>query len=112
MYITLTSIRLKTVWKFFQLSKNGLNISRQCKKEPGFAGMKNTGFGLNHYTMSRWEREEDRNRFFRSGAHAAAMKKTADMATEIVTYSYEGKDFPDWKTGKQMLKENGKVMRF
>ncbi len=112
MYITLTSIRLKSAWKFFQLSKNGLRISRQCKKEPGFVGMKNTGFGLNHYTMSRWETEEDRNRFYRNGPHAAAMKKTADMASELATYSYEAKDFPDWKTAKRMLKENGKVMRF
>lgn len=112
MYISLTSIRLKSVWKFFQLSNNGLKISRQCKKEKGFAGMKNTGFGHDHYTMSRWETEEDRDRFYRNGAHAAAMKKTADIAAELATYSYQAKEFPDWKTAKQLLKENGKVMRF
>lgn len=112
MYITLTSIRIKSVWKFFPLSKNGLRISRQCKKETGFAGMKNTGFGLNHYTMSRWETEEDRSRFYRSGAHGEAMKRSASLATELVVYSYKGDEFPDWKTAKNLLKENGKVMRF
>lgn len=112
MYITLTSIRLKSVWKFFKLSYNGLQISRQCKNEKGFAGMKNTGFGKDQFTMSRWETEEDRSRFYRTGAHANAMKKTADMASELATYSYEAEDFPDWKTAKQLLKENGKVMRF
>jgi hypothetical protein len=112
MYITLTSIRLKSVWKFFPLSYNGMQIVKQCQKEKGFAGIKNTGFGKDHYTMSKWETEEDRSRFYRTGAHAEAMKKSAALATELVVYSFEADEFPNWKTAKRLLKEKGKVMRF
>ncbi len=84
----------------------------QCRKSSGFISMKNTGFGIDHYTMSHWNSEEERNAFYRSGAHANGMKKSADLATEIRTYSYEAEKYPDWKTAKALLLEKGKVMRF
>ena len=112
MLITLTSIRLKSIWKYFPLTFNSMQIVMQCRKNPGFVSMKNTGFGMNHYTMSVWNSVEDGQAFYRSGAHASAMKKSADLATEIRTYNYEGETYPDWKTAKALLVEHGKVMRF
>lgn len=112
MLITLTSIRLKSVWKYFPLTFNSLQIVMQCRKSPGFISMKNTGFGIDHYTMSTWNSEEERQAFYRSGAHAAAMKKSADLASEIRTYNYEADKYPDWKTAKTLLQEKGKIMRF
>ena len=89
-----------------------MQIVMQCRKSPGFISMKNTGFGLDHFTMSSWNSVEERQAFYRSGAHAAAMKKSADLAIEIRTYSYEAEKYPDWKTAKALLQEQGKVMRF
>lgn len=112
MYITITYIKLRSPWKFFALTYNAMQIVKQCKEEKGFKGMKNTGFGLHHYTMSKWETEEDRQRFYRSGAHGAAMKKSTDLASEIRTLNYEGSDFPDWETAKGRILQEGKVLRF
>lgn len=92
MFITLTYIKLRSVWKLFPLTFNAMKIVNQLKGENGFVKMKSTGFGLNHYTMSSWKTEEDRQRFYRSGAHGAAMKKSANIASEIRTLNYTAEE--------------------
>jgi hypothetical protein len=108
MIITVTSIRLKSVWSFFTLSYHGLKISLQAKKEKGFIKMKNTGFGYLHHTLSCWESEEDVKRFARSGAHLEAMKQSQRLASEIRVYTFSGDELPDWKQTSRLLEEKGK----
>lgn len=110
MVITITSIRLKSWWRFFQLSLHGLKISRQLKQQQGFIQLKNTGFGYLHFTMSAWGSEEDIKRFYREGAHLAAMKQASVIATETRTFTYQAKDLPNWKEAKRLLIENGKIL--
>jgi hypothetical protein len=109
MYITLTSIRLRSFWHFFKLSYFGLQITLQARKEKGFIKMKNTGFGYMHYTASAWETEEDLKRFSHSGAHLAAMKQSRSIATEVRIYTFKSEKMPGWKETKQLLCEKGKV---
>src|SRR5436190_890330 len=112
MYITITSIRLKSWWRFFQLSSRALKITQQLKSQKGFIRMKNTGFGYLHFTLSAWEREEDLKQFYKQGAHLEAMKKTATIATETRTYTYQNEVLPNWKEAKWLLSEKGKVMKW
>jgi hypothetical protein len=111
MVITITSIRLKSWWRFFQLSYHGLQITQQTRQQPGFIKMKNTGFGYMHFTMSAWEREEDVKKFYREGAHLAAMKRATAIATETRTFTYQADKLPKWKEAKQLLLEKGKVLK-
>lgn len=110
--VTVTSIRLKSVWYFFRLSLFGLKISRQAKSEKGFIKMKNTGFGYDHYTLSVWESEEDIKRFARSGMHLEAMRQTGSIASEVRTYTYLTNTLPGWKEVKKLLKDKGKIHKF
>lgn len=112
MHITLTSIKLKSIWHFFKLSYFGLLITLQVRKEKGFIKMKNTGFGYMHYTMSAWETGEDLKRFSHSGAHLAAMKQSRSIATEVRIYTFKGEQMPNWKETKQLLCEKGKAYSF
>ncbi|MBI3483355.1 MAG: DUF3291 domain-containing protein [Bacteroidetes bacterium] len=112
MVITITSIRLKSWWRFFQLSYHGLQIGKQIKKQKGFIKMKNTGFGYLHFTMSAWEREEDLKKFYREGAHLEAMKKAPIIASETRTLSYQSEKFPSWREVRQLLLEKGKVLKW
>ena len=112
MYVTVTSLKLRSVWGFFKLSLFGLKISKQAKTEKGFIAMKNTGFGLLHYTLSCWQTEEDLKHFAHSGQHKEAMKSSARLAIEIRTYSYEAATLPDWSTAKNLLLEKGKLLQF
>ena len=112
MVITVTSIKLRSVWYFFRLSMFGFKIQKQPKSEKGFIKMKNTGFGYEHYTLSVWQSEADLKRFARSGEHSAAMKHTRELASEVRTYTYTSDTIPEWKNVKQLLKEKAKVLKF
>jgi hypothetical protein len=112
MYITVTSIKLRSVWYFFKLSLNGMQILKQTRTEKGFIKMKNTGFGYLHYTLSAWESEGDIKRFARSGAHANAMKQSKDLSTEIKIYTYQAAEMPGWKEAKELLNAKGRTLTF
>lgn len=112
MVITLTSIKLKSLWKFFSLSWHGFKISQQTKQQPGFLQLKNTGFGYDHYTATAWEDGESMKHFARSGAHLEAMKATKSLAKEIRTYTFEGDQIPDWKESRKLLQEKGKILSY
>lgn len=111
MIITVTSIRLRSVWYFFKLSWQGLKISLQLRKTKGFIKMKNTGFGYLHYTITTWESKDLMQAAMREGAHGEAMKKSAELATEIASYTYESDHFPSWKEAKEKIK-HGKVIQY
>jgi hypothetical protein len=112
MFVTVTSIRLRSLWSFFALSWNALQILKQSKKQKGFVKMKSRGFAYDHYTVSLWETEEDLKAFARSGAHLDAMKKSSAISTEIRTLTYAADHLPSWSDAKIALKEKGKVLRF
>jgi hypothetical protein len=111
MTITITSIRLRSVWYFFKLSLHGLKITLQLRKTPGFIKIKNTGFGYLHYTITAWESKEVMQRAMREGAHGEAMKKSAALASEIGSYTYESDVFPTWKVAKEMI-QKGKLIKY
>ena len=112
MFITITSLKLKSVWGFFRLSLNGFKISNQAKNENGFVALKNTGFGYWHYTITQWQSEEDLKRFAHSGAHREAMKQSASLASEIRTYTFAADELPNWQEAKKLLNQHGKVLTF
>lgn len=113
MIITITSIRLRSLWHFFKLSQWGYKLYQQSRNKNGNLAMKNTGFGYMHYTLSAWENEEAMKAFaYRGGVHAEAMKDSRKLATEIRTYTYQGDQVPDWKSAKKLLKEHGRKISF
>jgi hypothetical protein len=105
MTITITSLRIRSLWTFFRLSWLGLKISMQVKKSPGFIKMKNTGFGYMHYTITVWKDVESMKEFMKSGAHAEAMKISAQIANEIGNYTYQSDVLPSWKEAKELMKK-------
>lgn len=112
MIVTVTSLRLKSVWLFFKLSWYGLQISRQAKATPGLLKITNTGFGYVHYTCSAWQDEVSMKNFAKTGAHLEAMKKSSALATEIRTYTFQTDEMPGWNQVKTLLAEKGKVLHF
>jgi hypothetical protein len=110
MKATITSIKLKTIFKFFPLSIYALNIVKQLKTT-NCLDFKKQGFWTLHYTMTLWESEEQMKEFARSGAHLKAMKDSAKIAKEIRTVTIDADKLPDWKTAKQLLAE-AKPYRF
>jgi hypothetical protein len=112
MIVNIASIKLRSLWKFFPLTYNAMHIVRQTRSQKGFIALRNTGFGLMHYTLSTWENEEDLKAFARSGAHLESMKKSASLAKEIKTYSYPSDTVPSWKEAKKIISEKGRVLNY
>lgn len=112
MIITVTSIRLRSVWGYFRLSLFGLKIMKQLKTQSGFLQLRNSGFGYWHYTLTAWESMEAMKDFFRSGAHLTAMKSSRTLSTEIRTYTFTADSMPSWKEAKRLLFAHGKVLSF
>jgi heme-degrading monooxygenase HmoA len=110
MIITVTSIKLRSLFSFFKLSLFALRIIRQLETQPGFRGMKKTGLGSLHYTMSAWDSEADMQRFSKSGAHLEAMRQSRSIGSEIQTYTYEADSFPSWKEAKLLLEKGKRIV--
>jgi hypothetical protein len=111
MKVTITSLELKSPWKFFSLSYQAMKILQQlattkCVKK------KTTGFWTSHYTMTLWENENDLKAFSKSGQHLDAMKKGGSFAKEIRILTIDATELPNWKDAKAMLKEKGRVFNY
>lgn len=110
MKVSITSIELRTPFKFFALSYAAMKIIKQLKKTKCLK-YKSRGFWTKHYTMSLWSSQDEINQFYRSGDHFSSMKKSRKIAREIRTITVEMQDLPDWKTALSCL-ENGKIIRY
>lgn len=102
MKVTITSIELKSPFKFFVLSKNAMYILRQLRAT-NCVQMKKRGFWMKHYTMTLWNNEQELKDFAMSGAHLQAMKASKSIAREIRTLTIDADVLPDWKTAIHLL---------
>lgn len=110
MIVVITSIELKSPFKFFALSLQALTINKQLKAT-NYKEFKKKGFWTTHYTMTLWDNENDLKEFARSGAHLEAMKNSYQIAREIRTIRIEAESLPDWSKAKTLLKE-AKVLNY
>ena len=111
MKATITSIHLRSPFKFFPLSFYAMHILKQLNTVD-CVEFKKTGIWTTHYTMTLWKNESDLKAFASSGAHLDAMKKSASIAAAITTYTYDTESLPDWKTAKKLLETHGRVTSF
>jgi hypothetical protein len=75
---------------------------QQLKAGP-HKGFRKKGWGKMHYTMTLWEHESDLKSFAQSGPHAQAMKKSARIAREIRTITYDASVLPSWAEARSKL---------
>lgn len=103
MIISITYIKLNSPWKFFKLANYARFILKQLKSDPNCKGYKQRGVWKDHYTMSKWENEEEMLSFVRSGAHAKAMKISQDIAAKLKFKRLTQEEFPSWKEAMQLI---------
>ena len=111
MKLTITSIELKGILKFFVLSQQALFIlkqlrSTQCK------GFKKKGIWTTHYTMTLWNSEDEMKAFAHSGAHLSAMKLSQNIAKEIKILTVDAHEFTSWSQAIKMLNSQGKTLKY
>jgi hypothetical protein len=111
MHITITSIRLRSPWKFFALSCRAMKIMFQLNKT-GALKKDTWGIWTLHYTITAWNTHQELKDFAKSGPHLDAMKAAGDIAGEIRTYTYESDEFPSRSEAKKLLLEKGRAIAY
>lgn len=111
MVVTITSIKLKSAFKFFPLSYMAMKIVKQLSGT-NYQKKKTWGVWTLHYTLTAWNSEKELRDFAKSGAHLEAMKNSAKIAEEIRTYTYETDQFPNKREAKKLLQSKGKILNF
>jgi len=111
MVVSITSIRLKSPFKFFALSYRAMYIIKQLSAS-NCVSRKAKGIWTLHYTMTLWEDEKAMLDFVRSGAHAEAMKVSKDIAKELYFLKFEANELPSWKEAKARLAIEGRRISF
>lgn len=112
MHLVVTSIKLRSFWKFFSLANYARKIVTSLRNEPDCVAVKTTGFGKDHFTMSLWKDENSMKEWYRQGAHLDAMKHAKDIAVEIRTLNAVSEGFPKWNEAKTRLVEEGRLLTY
>ncbi|WP_425076829.1 DUF3291 domain-containing protein [Psychroserpens sp. S379A] len=107
MVVAISSIKLKSIFHFFQLSHYALFTTLQLKKT-NCIKFKKRGFWTTHYTITMWRNEEDMKSFSTSGAHLKAIKSSSKIAKEIRTTVIYSNEIPNWSEAKDLLKKGKK----
>jgi len=93
MYISITNLQLKSIWKLWTFIK----YNRQIKTSKEVLSVDTKGISLTEfYTLTSWDSKEDMLAFMRNGAHAVAMKVSAQFSKKITVHGYEVDQVPAW----------------
>ncbi len=107
-YVSITGLRVKSIWRVPQFLWHALSSMRQARRAPGvlFAEARSID-GVQH-TLSVWRSREDMRAFMSTGAHLAAMKDFRRFATGS-TCGFEAEHPPSWDEAIAYWREHGRA---
>lgn len=108
MYISVTKLTLKNIFRIFRFMKYTIGAYRQASLAEGnlHAATKNQFF-KHFWTLTAWESKQHMQNYLRSESHMEAMKEASSTASFIYTYGYEADHLPTWKEAVHKLQVNG-----
>ena len=106
MFISITYIKVKSIWKVPSFFKHVGNINRQIAQAEGVIATRLKGGLSKNYTITAWESKEAMLNFRNNGAHLEAMKATRFISNEYASCHYEADELPGWKEALKMVYEN------
>lgn len=111
-YVSITGLKLSSFLHLPRFWYYNMPTMRQAKNSKGnvsFDG--NFVDGLLH-TLSVWEDKQTMMKFYRSGAHARAMRIAGSVAESTKIYGYETDRIPSWEEALKIWNEKGRTIRF
>merc|ERR1711862_933289 len=111
-YVSVTGLKLSSFLHLPRFWYYNMPTMRQAKNAEGNVSVDGIFVdGLLH-TLSVWEDKRAMTKFFRSGAHARAMKITGSVAESTKIYGYETDRVPSWEEALKIWNEKGRTIRF
>ena len=103
MFISLTYIKVKSLWKVPLFMKHVSQINRQIARAEGVLETRLKGGLSKNYTITAWESKEAMLKFRNNGAHLEAMKATRHMSNEYTSCHYDADSLPGWEEAIRTL---------
>lgn len=110
MILTISSLRVKKPWHFFFVSYYALWVTLQIHFKSKCKKIKTKGVGLETYTMTLWDNEQDIKDFYMTGAHKTAMVRATKYAQEIKVFRMPATDLICWTEAKKILRQQKSVI--
>jgi hypothetical protein len=113
-YVSLTCIKIKSIWHYIQFFSYAVPIVTQSKGLAlETATMARDGY---HYTLTVWNDRKEMISFIHSGAHQKATKDRVlpMVASDAMFYSFEATsdEIPDWEKAIDLLHTKGREYNF
>lgn len=109
-YVSITGLRLLSLRHGPRFWWHAVGAMRQAKSAPGNILAQTRTINGVHHTLSLWESEAAMRRYLGTGAHLAAMRVFAEIATGS-TLGYLADDPPGWDRVHAIWRERGVMVR-
>ncbi|MEO9802979.1 MAG: hypothetical protein ABJF04_07015 [Reichenbachiella sp.] len=110
MYVSVTRLKLKSIWLLPKFVRQSNLISKQAKASPGILKVKLSNRWFRYfYTMTHWNSKEAMQQFMINGEHNEAMRQWSQFVTEVKAYGYESDHPPKWKEARMMIENKGRT---
>jgi hypothetical protein len=111
--VSVTRLKLRSIWFLPQFLWMNNSINRQIVKAPGFVrGRLLVDKGFTFWTATAWNDEASMRGFRDSGAHRRAMPKLPEWCSEAtsVHWNQDNNQLPDWNGAYDRILRNGRVI--
>jgi len=105
MIISITELRLRSVFQFPRFLKHSASSIQQAQQSKGNHLVKTKVGWLVGYTVTLWDDKESMLAFRNSHAHLAAMKEMKIVSNKYRSTNFESDSVPNWDIVKSKLKE-------
>ena len=98
MFVSVTQLKLKSLFKFLPFMRMNIKVVEQLKKAPGLVKQDMRASNpYTYWTLTVWEDKESMMRFRNTGPHLEAMKKINTIAKKAKAGNWESDTVPTWK---------------
>ncbi len=106
-YVSITGLRIKSIWRVPQFLWHAFTSMRQAKRAPGvlFAEARSVD-GVQH-TLTVWRSRSDMLAYMKSGPHLAAIKNFHRIASGA-TCGFEAEHRPTWDEAVAYWRTHGR----
>ncbi|WP_422362079.1 hypothetical protein [Reichenbachiella sp.] len=110
MYVSITRLKLKSIWLLPKFAGQSNKVARQANQSSGILKVRLSNRWFKYfYTMTHWNSKEAMQQFMINGEHKVAMKQWSDYASEVKAYGFETNDPPKWKEARSLIKKQGRI---
>ncbi|MEP2025676.1 MAG: hypothetical protein ABJH98_04220 [Reichenbachiella sp.] len=110
MYVSITRLKLKSIWLLPRFARQSNKAAQQAKAAPGNLKVKLSNRWFRYfYTITHWNSKQAMQQFMINGDHKEAMQHWNKYASEVKAHGYETDQPPNWKDARLIMENEGRT---